>query len=52
MNKYQRRVIKVADYLRVRAIPYIPRRKIVKDARETIKGIIKYINPNFINEKW
>jgi hypothetical protein len=52
MNKYQRRVIKVYEYLNARAWPYIPRRKVVKDARETIKGIIKYINPNFINEKW
>lgn len=55
MNKFQRRVKKMDAYLRgCLALNgnTVSDRRIKKDARNAVRGVIRNFNPNFLNEKW
>ena len=51
MNKFQRRVKKIAKHLdNIR--PDLPKRRVRRDARDTVKGIIKHVDSDFLNKAW
>jgi hypothetical protein len=51
MNKFHRRVKKMAKHLgNIR--PDLPRRIVFKDARSTVKGIIKNVDSDFLSKAW
>lgn len=51
MNKFQKRVKKMAKHLgNIR--PALPKRIVHKDARGTVKGIIKHVDRDFLSKAW
>lgn len=51
MNIFQRRVKKMAKHLgNIR--PDLPKRVVYKDARATVRGIIKNVDSDFLSKAW